>query len=294
MEAPVPASALIHSATLVSAGVYLVGRFYLFFQETYFLLIILGVVGILTAMVGAIIAAYQTDLKKTLAYSTISHCGILFFLLTLPNIWYFLIYLVLHGIFKSISFVIAGELILLNNNYQDWRKMGNNLSNKKIYFFVLFFCLGNLCSLPLTIGFFSKNLFLLCGVAITPAFTVIFIFLLFVIGVCSLVYFSRIIYFVFFGRNTNAVRGFLLQNEWKITKQGTTIMLSYLIYLLIIAGLCIILYSYYYLINFYLLFTTDSNELCKLTSLYVFFFQIFNQNNILLWVFLCFYIVTLI
>lgn len=203
MEAPVPASALIHSATLVSAGVYLIGRFYLFFQTNSFLLPLLGIIGLLTATIGAVIAAYQTDLKKTLAYSTISHCGVLFFLLTLPNIWYFLVYLVIHGFFKSISFVLAGELILLNNNYQDWRKMGNNITNQKFYLFSLIFCLANLCSLPLTIGFFSKNLFLLCGAFITPTLTIIFLFLLFTIGVCSLVYFMRIIYFVFFGRFTS-------------------------------------------------------------------------------------------
>ena len=83
MEAPVPASALIHSATLVSAGIYLILRFNTLFNYTQFSHLLLPVIGSLTAAYGGICAVTQTDLKKILAYSTISHCGFLVLLCSL-------------------------------------------------------------------------------------------------------------------------------------------------------------------------------------------------------------------
>jgi len=77
MEAPVPASSLIHSATLVSAGVYMILRFNFIFDATQYSKLIIPVVGSLTAAYGGVSAAAQSDIKKTLAYSTISHCGFL-------------------------------------------------------------------------------------------------------------------------------------------------------------------------------------------------------------------------
>lgn len=159
MEAPVPASALIHSATLVSAGIYLVGRVYpllansaginIFFYWCAF-----------TAFYGGIVAAYQTDLKRILAYSTISHCGLLMCSLCLNNMIITLIYLHFHGWFKSLSFMCAGSIISKNHNYQDFRKMGNmgvtGIADK----LTLVLALANLASLPLVIGFFNKHLVL--------------------------------------------------------------------------------------------------------------------------------------
>ena len=77
MEAPVPASALIHSATLVSAGIYLVLRFKPILILSPYALYLISTVGALTALLGAVASAYQTDTKRILAYSTISHCGFL-------------------------------------------------------------------------------------------------------------------------------------------------------------------------------------------------------------------------
>jgi len=75
MEAPVPASSLIHSATLVSAGVYMILRFNFIFDATEYSKLLIPLVGSFTAAYGGVCAAAQSDIKKTLAYSTISHCG---------------------------------------------------------------------------------------------------------------------------------------------------------------------------------------------------------------------------
>ena len=124
MEAPVPASALIHSATLVSAGVFLILRLHPLFEHTFIFYLVTPVVGAFTAMYGGLVAYYQTDLKRILAYSTISHCGFLIFMTTLGAVEFTLAYLYVHGFFKAIAFLCAGNLIRFCKNYQDLRRMG--------------------------------------------------------------------------------------------------------------------------------------------------------------------------
>jgi NADH:ubiquinone oxidoreductase subunit 5 (subunit L)/multisubunit Na+/H+ antiporter MnhA subunit len=124
MEAPVPASALIHSATLVSAGVFLILRLQPIFELSVYYHVIVPFIGALTAFVGGFGALYQTDLKRVLAYSTISHCGFLFFLTYFNCVEHTLIYLYVHGFFKASSFLCVGNIIRFSKNYQDVRRMG--------------------------------------------------------------------------------------------------------------------------------------------------------------------------
>ena len=104
MEAPVPASSLIHSATLVSAGIYLLLKFQLLIQLTN-LSEALFYLGSITACYGGLVAASQTDMKKLLAYSTISHCGFIVASISLNNFIITIIYLYLHGLF--IGYVVV-------------------------------------------------------------------------------------------------------------------------------------------------------------------------------------------
>ena len=124
MEAPVPASALIHSATLVSAGVYVILRFYTIFELSNYSITIISVLSSLTALYGGVCAVFQSDLKKILAYSTISHCGFLMLSTTFgaPEITIF--YLYVHGFFKATAFLCVGNVIRVCLNYQDFHKMG--------------------------------------------------------------------------------------------------------------------------------------------------------------------------
>lgn len=105
MEAPVPASSLIHSATLVSAGIYLLLKFQLIFIITGFMPI-LFLVGSITAAYGGIVAASQTDMKKLLAYSTVSHCGFIVASIGLNNFLITIVYLYLHGLLKAVTFFV--------------------------------------------------------------------------------------------------------------------------------------------------------------------------------------------
>lgn len=154
MEAPVPASALIHSATLVSAGLYLSFRFNtslrILFTE-------ISLLSSFTAVYGSLVAASQTDLKKILAYSTISHCGYLFFSIFFGNQGVFLIYLYLHGFFKAFAFVLVGFILQNNSIYQDSRLIQDKSGGVTFEGYSLPIILLNLGGLPFVFGFFSKS-----------------------------------------------------------------------------------------------------------------------------------------
>ena len=157
MEAPVPASSLIHSATLVSAGIYLLCRFNVLLV-TCGCVPILITIGSITAAYGGVVAAAQTDMKKLLAYSTMSHCGFLWILASCGNLWITITYLYLHGLFKAATFYCAGSFIR-NYNTQDTRWMGSGAKFLRLDSFLLIFCGANLAGLPFSIGVLYKLYF---------------------------------------------------------------------------------------------------------------------------------------
>ncbi len=196
MEAPVPASALIHSATLVSAGIYLLMRYSVILLNSMWLPTFI-LISTFTAFYGSLISCFQTDVKKILAYSTISHCGFLMFSLTLNNPYITILYLFGHGFYKSLSFMGAGNLIQWANNYQDSRRMGN-FSYKYVFeFFFLIVCLFNLSSFPFFLNFFAKH-FLFNGVNTNVYISCLAYVFLFLAAFNGVFYSARIIYFAFY------------------------------------------------------------------------------------------------
>lgn len=161
MEAPVPASSLIHSATLVSAGVYLILRFNFIFDVTQYSKFIIPVIGSLTAAYGGVCAAAQSDIKKTLAYSTISHCGFLMVLCSTEMNEFTILYLYVHGFFKAGVFMCVGNVLRITRGYQDTRRMGGLLKYLPFEYFCSIIGVLNLAGLPFTFGFFIKHLLLI-------------------------------------------------------------------------------------------------------------------------------------
>ncbi len=191
MEAPVPASALIHSATLVSAGVYLLLRFTPVVTLNNIQSVAL-IIGSITAAYGGIISASQTDMKKLLAYSTISHCGFLF--VTIGTEVYFssIIYLFLHGLFKASTFFCAGSFIRVAGS-QDTRNMGGLNRVLPVDTVFLIICAFNLGGLPLSLGYLYKGM--LMGAALNSV-TVIVSLGFCVIGLLSsIIYVYRLVYY---------------------------------------------------------------------------------------------------
>jgi NADH-quinone oxidoreductase subunit L len=127
MEGPTPASALIHAATMVTAGVYLIARAHPLFERSQLALDLVTVVGIVTVLIGGVIACVQDDIKKVLAYSTISQIGYMFLAVGLgPGAYAIgIFHLLTHGFFKALMFMGAGSVMHGLHDETDMRRMGD-------------------------------------------------------------------------------------------------------------------------------------------------------------------------
>ena len=197
MEAPVPASSLIHSATLVSAGIFLVLRFNSFFDSSIIAKYLLAIVGSLTAAYGGVSAANQPDIKRILAYSTISHCGFLMVLCFTQINEFTILYLYVHGFFKACTFMCIGNIIRISKNYQDFRRMGFFWKYVPFEAFATLIGLVNLCGLPFSVGFLIKHI-LLIGLYNYIFFYYCVLFFSIVGAIFGLFYSYRIYFNVFF------------------------------------------------------------------------------------------------
>lgn len=169
MEGPTPISALIHAATMVAAGVYLVGRVYPIFMESPVAMIIVAVIGTLTAIVAATIALTQYDIKKALAYSTMSQLGFMMAGMGVGAFTAGLFHLFTHAFFKAMLFLCSGSVIHACEDEQDMRKMGGLAKKLPItHITYLIGCLA-ISGLLWTSGFWSKDLILL-GAKENPLF----------------------------------------------------------------------------------------------------------------------------
>ncbi len=156
MAGPTPASALIHAATMVAAGVYLVARMMPIFEEAPQVLFVMLVIGIVTAIAAGLMAAVQHDVKKVLAYSTISQLGLMFVALGAGAVGAAMFHLVTHAFFKSLLFLGAG-VIIHSARTQDMREMGG--LRRYMPWTWATFTIGSLAlaGVPPFSGFFSKD-----------------------------------------------------------------------------------------------------------------------------------------
>lgn len=160
MEAPTPASALIHSSTLVIMGIYLIIRFSLVFEFSLFTNYFLIVIGGLTIAFGSVVACFQTDIKKLVAYSTISQMGYLVCGCGFCAYDETLIYLIMHACNKAFLFILVGYTVHFFNGNTDLRQM-SSLYIYAIDISSLFLLINfNLIGLPYGSGFYSKEFLL--------------------------------------------------------------------------------------------------------------------------------------
>nr|YP_009048777.1 NADH dehydrogenase subunit 5 [Apodemia mormo]AID52312.1 NADH dehydrogenase subunit 5 [Apodemia mormo] len=159
MAAPTPVSALVHSSTLVTAGVYLLNRFNELIINVYFIKILLLLSG-LTMFMSGISANYEFDLKKIIALSTLSQLGLMMSILSMGFSDLAFFHLLTHAMFKALLFMCAGMVIHFMNNVQDIRYMGGI----SLYIPLTSLCLNisnmALCGIPFLAGFYSKDLIL--------------------------------------------------------------------------------------------------------------------------------------
>jgi len=194
MEAPTPISALIHAATMVNAGVYLLARFYPAFKDVPYWRESVMVVGMLSAFLAAIMALVATDLKRVLAYSTVSQLGYLVYAVGAGGIFASQFHLLSHSVFKALLFLGAGAVIH-SVGTRDMREMGGLGSKMPAVRNVFVIGAAALAGLPVLNGFWSKELVLEAGLEGGPGW--IYGIMLFSAGLTAL-YTFRCVWMVFF------------------------------------------------------------------------------------------------
>src|SRR6266550_2245593 len=196
MEGPTPVSALIHAATMVTSGVYLVARSMPLFEVAGPSLQVVGVVGAITAIFAATIALVQFDIKRVMAYSTVSQLGYMFLALGVGAPVAAIFHLATHAFFKALLFLGSGSVIHGLGNEQDMRRMGGLRRKMPVTFWTMLIAGGALAALPPLAGFWSKD------EIVSAAFTNGHV-LLYTIGIITAVltafYVTRALWMTFYG-----------------------------------------------------------------------------------------------
>jgi NADH-quinone oxidoreductase subunit L len=199
MEGPTPVSALIHAATMVTAGVYMVARMNPLFARAPLALFIVALVGALTAFYAATIGLLQTDIKKVLAYSTISQLGYMFLGLGVGAYAAGVFHLMTHAFFKGLLFLAAGSVIHAMGGEQDMLKMGGLRKQIPVTFWSMFIATLAIAGIPGFAGFFSKDEIL--DAAGSGPHANISLWMLGLIGAgLTSFYMFRLIFLTFFGK----------------------------------------------------------------------------------------------
>ncbi|HMM28811.1 MAG TPA: NADH-quinone oxidoreductase subunit L [Aggregatilineaceae bacterium] len=200
MEAPTPVSALIHAATMVNAGVYLLARFYPAFEGVTGWKTAVVVIGLLSAFLAALMALVATDLKRVLAYSTISQLGYMVYAVGVGGVFASQFHLLSHAVFKALLFLAAGAVIH-GVGTRDMRRMGG--LRREMPFVRTVFVIGALAlaGLPFFNGFWSKELVLEDGLHDGPVWA--YAGMLIAAGITAL-YTARMVWLVFYGERRGA------------------------------------------------------------------------------------------
>ena len=196
MEGPTPVSALIHAATMVIAGVYLVTRTFPIFQASGDALLVVAVIGMITSLGASTIALVSTDLKRILAYSTISHLGLMMLSLGAFGYTAAVFHLMAHGFAKALLFLGAGS-VMHSTDELDIRLMGG--LRRVMPLTALLFSIGalSLGGIPILSGFWSKDEILL---AVSDGLNPVFLVLALLTAFLSAMYMARAMFVPFFGR----------------------------------------------------------------------------------------------
>jgi NADH-quinone oxidoreductase subunit L len=214
MVGPTPVSALIHAATMVTAGIYLFARLNPFFAANPEAGIVIAVIGAATAVVGATVALVENDIKRILAYSTISQLGLMFLAAGLGASQAAMFHVATHAFFKALLFLCAGNIIHALHGEQDIRYMGG-LRGKMPWTFRLMSLGGlSLAGVPGLAGFFSKDEILMAARSAPLLLAVAFL-----VSFLTAAYVARMLWSVFFGtynRDAHEAHGVMLHTLWPL------------------------------------------------------------------------------
>ncbi len=210
MEGPTPVSALIHAATMVTAGVYLVARAHPLFELAPVALTIVAIIGSVTALFAATIALFQLDIKRVLAYSTISQLGYMFMGEGVHNYTAGIFHLTTHAYFKALLFLAAGAVIHALAGEQDMREMGGLRQRLPISFWTFLIAALAISGIPPFSGFWSKDEILGSLLAQATTSGSILFYVLWAMGILTAgltaFYMFRLVFGIFMGTYRGAGR----------------------------------------------------------------------------------------
>ncbi|HKO56246.1 MAG TPA: NADH-quinone oxidoreductase subunit L [Thermoanaerobaculia bacterium] len=202
MAGPTPVSALIHAATMVTAGVYMVVRSNALYRLSPSVMMVVAAIGALTALFAATIGIRQWDIKKVLAYSTVSQLGFMFIGVGVGAFTAGLFHVVTHAFFKACLFLGSGSVIHAMSGEQDIRKMGGLRAKIPITYWTFFIATIAIAGFPPFAGFFSKDEILASALA-NPYFPKPFSIFVWILGtlaaLCTAFYMFRLVFLTFFG-----------------------------------------------------------------------------------------------
>jgi NADH-quinone oxidoreductase subunit L len=199
MEGPTPVSALIHAATMVTAGVYMVARMNPLFSKAPVAMLVVAIVGAITAFYSATIGLVQTDIKKVLAYSTVSQLGYMFLACGVGSYAAGIFHLMTHAFFKGLLFLAAGSVIHAMGGEQDMMKMGGLRKKIPITYWTMLIATLAIAGIPGFAGFFSKDEIL--EAAQSGPHANLILWLLGVAGAAlTSFYMFRLVFLTFFGK----------------------------------------------------------------------------------------------
>jgi NADH-quinone oxidoreductase subunit L len=226
MAGPTPVSALIHAATMVTAGVYLVARLAGVYMQAPEASALIATIGVATAFFAATIALVQTDIKKVLAYSTISQLGLMFVALGVGAYGVAIFHLCTHAFFKACLFLGAGSVIHAVSGEQDIRKMGGLARRIPITFVTFAIATGAIAGLPPLAGFFSKDEILWFAFASGRGGSTLLFVMAATTALLTAIYMFRLLWLTFFGRSRMdaATEHHVHESPWSMT--GILIVLA--------------------------------------------------------------------
>jgi len=204
MEGPTPVSALIHAATMVTAGVYMIGRNAVLFSHAPFTLEVIAVIGVVTALFAGTIGLVQNDIKRVLAYSTVSQLGYMFLAMGVGAFAGGIFHLYTHAFFKALLFLGSGAVIHALHGEQDLRNMGGLKKHLPITYYTFLIGTIAIAGLPPLAGFFSKDEIL--WKTYSSGHTVLW-FVAVVAALLTATYMFRLLYMCFFGERRSGGHG---------------------------------------------------------------------------------------
>nr|YP_010480568.1 NADH dehydrogenase subunit 5 [Nasonia vitripennis]UVN15293.1 NADH dehydrogenase subunit 5 [Nasonia vitripennis] len=239
MAAPTPVSSLVHSSTLVTAGVYLLIRFHYLIYKNEYILSIIMMISLMTMMMAGFSANFEYDMKKIIAFSTLSQLGLMMLIFAFKNWELSYFHLIIHAMFKSMMFMCSGILIHGMLNYQDIRFLGKLKYFMPLTFSMLMISNLSLCGMPFMSGFYSKDQ-ILENLFMNNNNLIIYLFVLISTGL-TVSYSIRLIYYLLFKtlnfNNFNNIKEYKLMNYSMIMLMTMSIFYGYLMNLFMFSNI---------------------------------------------------------